>query len=170
MSICTIESLGKFNLTGQSKHVQHLLLEGPFNKCPTIKQAAGNEYKRGHHFVLNNWRPENHDAICCNPDSIDNIMSMSDANRKGHVVTCTLMCLDVINPITKKYMAFDVNENGLYTYTVPDSDAPLLQSVEENEKLFTPRQIAQARKARNLYQTTGHPSYIVCLVKLKTAM
>jgi hypothetical protein len=34
-----------------------------------------------------------------------------------------------------------------------------VQTVEENQQLFTPRQILQAKQARELYEMVGRPSY-----------
>jgi hypothetical protein len=55
--------------------------------------------------------------------------------------------------------AFKVTPEGLYGFCVWHSGFSLKQTVEENKRMFTPRQISKAKNAQDLYHMIGRPSY-----------
>ena len=102
---------------------------------------------------------EGYGAVWFNDKAIANIISMSEAERKGHKITYSPGCLKIINVMTKKETAFIVTKEGLYAHRVPINGISMVQTVKENEELFTLRQVGKARKARELYEMIGRPSY-----------
>ena len=94
-----------------------------------------------------------------NDKAIANIISMSEAERKGHKISYSPGCLKIINVITKKETAFVVTKEGLYAHRVPITGISMIQTIKENEEIFTSRQVSKARKARELYEMIGRPSY-----------
>jgi hypothetical protein len=93
-----------------------------------------------------------------NEDAIANIILMSEAERKGHIISYTVGCLKLQNPSSRKVTSFHLTPGGLYAFRVPSNSMSLVQTVAENGKFFTPRQIAQAKVARDLYAMIGRPS------------
>ena len=56
-------------------------------------------------------------------------------------------------------MNFHLTNEGLYAFKVPRKGFGLIQTVHDNERMFTPRQIESAKQARDLYEMIGRPSY-----------
>ena len=57
-----------------------------------------------------------------------------------------------------KELVFEPSKNGLYRYDNKNKDFCFVETVAENAKFFTNRQIEQAKKARKLYNVIGNPS------------
>jgi hypothetical protein len=98
-------------------------------------------------------------TVWYNPKSIANIISMSEAERRGHEITYSPGCFRLINKQMTLDMSFRMSQAGLYTYTAPPTGLSLVQTVSENSQFFTPRQIEAAKLARNMYEMIGRPSY-----------
>jgi hypothetical protein len=101
----------------------------------------------------------NYGVVWFNPDSIANIISMSEAERRGHKILYTPGCLHLLDPEQTFTMDFKMNKARLYAYKVPVQGTNLIQTVSENTQFFTPRQIEMAKQARNLHQMIGRPSH-----------
>jgi hypothetical protein len=84
---------------------------------------------------------------------------MSEAERRGHEVTYSPGCFTLTNKKKTLQMAFHMNQAGLYAHMVPPAGLSLVQTINENSQFFTPRQIEAAKRARNLYEMIGRPSY-----------
>jgi hypothetical protein len=52
-----------------------------------------------------------------------------------------------------------MSPSGLYVYKAPDLGLSLVQTITENCRFLTPRQIEAASHARDLYEMIGQPSY-----------
>jgi hypothetical protein len=102
-----------------------------------------------------------------NPQSIANILSVSEVRK----VCCVTMDTQTepsicIHKTNGKQMVFREHSDGLYYYDTvahqgaPESTPPtiLYQSVEENKKIVTKREIEAADVARDLYRKIGRPS------------
>jgi hypothetical protein len=94
-----------------------------------------------------------------NEKAMANIISMSEAERKGHKLSCSPSFLKIINVRTKKETAFVVTKEGLYAHRVPIIRISMIQTIKENEEIFTSHQVSKARNARELYKMIGRPSY-----------
>jgi hypothetical protein len=101
---------------------------------------------------------KNYGTVWFNEDAIANIILMSEAERKGHIISYTVGCLKLQNPSSGKVTSFHLTPGGLYAFRVPSNDMSFVQTVAENRKLFMPRQIAQAKVTRDLYAMIGRPS------------
>jgi hypothetical protein len=55
----------------------------------------------------------NYGSVWYNANSIGIIISMSKAERKGHMVSCSQRCLHLTNPKTKKSTTFKMTPEGL---------------------------------------------------------
>ena len=58
----------------------------------------------------------------------------------------------------KPNMEFKMHESGLHYYDPSDEDFTFVETVSENKKGFTKRQIKGAETARSLYPKLGYPS------------
>jgi hypothetical protein len=61
-----------------------------------------------------------------------------------------------------------VHHSGLYAHKVPFSGVALVKTVQENEKLYTPRQVNKTKEARALYEMIGCTSFCDFLATIKT--
>jgi hypothetical protein len=91
-------------------------------------------------------------TVWFNPNSSTNIIAMSEVERRGNQISYSPGCFKITNEQTKLDMVFNMNQSGLYAYTVPSSGLSLVQTVHENSQFFTPRQIESAKLAIDLYQ------------------
>jgi hypothetical protein len=98
-------------------------------------------------------------TVWFNENSIANIISMLEAERKGHKKFYSPGCLSLTNVESGCKTDFKITTAGLYASKIPIEGVEMLQTVEENQQMFTPRQIAQAKQARELYEMVGRPSY-----------
>jgi hypothetical protein len=78
-------------------------------------------------------------TVWFNEDAIANIISMSEAERKGHIISYTVGYLKLQNPSSGKVTSFHLTPGGLYAFQVPSNGMSLVQTVAENGKFFTPR-------------------------------
>jgi hypothetical protein len=101
----------------------------------------------------------NYGTVWFNENSIENIISMSEAEQKGHKISYSPGCLTLTNAKNGHNSEFQITPSGLYAYTVPLNGTAMVQTIRENEQLFTPRQVIQAQKARELYKMIGRPLY-----------
>jgi hypothetical protein len=85
--------------------------------------------------------------------------SISEAERRGHLISYSPGCLKLTNKENTFIMNFKMNPLGLYVYKAPDLGLSLAQTINENCKYFTPRQIEAAKRSRDLYEMIGRPSY-----------
>jgi hypothetical protein len=100
----------------------------------------------------------NHGVVWFNPNSIANVISMSEAERRGLEITYSPGCLKLTNKQKTLEMTF-LNQAGLCPHVVIPIELNLVQTVDENTRYFTPRQIEAAKLARNTYDMIGRPSY-----------
>jgi hypothetical protein len=98
-------------------------------------------------------------TVWFNENSIANIISMSEAERKGHKISYSPGCLTLTNAKNGHTTDFRITSSGLYAYNIPLKGTNMIQTVGENEHLFTPRQVILAQKARELYKMIGRLSY-----------
>jgi hypothetical protein len=101
----------------------------------------------------------NFGTVWFNENAIANIISMSEAERKGHSISYSPGCLTLTNPKNGHHTEFRITPSGLYAYKNPIGGTSMVQTVQENEQLFTPRQVVMAQKAKELYEMIGRPSY-----------
>jgi hypothetical protein len=94
----------------------------------------------------------NYVIVWFNSKPIANIISMLEAERRGHKVTYSPGRFKLTNEQKTLEMTFYMNQAGLYAYMVPPSGLSLVQTISENSLFFTPRQIEAAKCARNLYE------------------
>jgi len=118
----------------------------------------------------------NYGTMWYSPDSLANILSLSNVRQKYDVVyktgpTDPTPCFEVTKT-DGTCMKFFEHSIGLYVHEVnlyssisnnklvnTDYIYSFLQTVEENEKQFTKRQITQAKEAKLLYAKIGRPSH-----------
>ena len=90
-------------------------------------------------------------TVWYNDKSIANIISMSEAENKGYVISYSLGCFRLKNPHTTKTMKFMKTAEGLYgcrvVHGVPHAGISLIQTVDKNKSWFTPRQVNRAKNA-----------------------
>jgi hypothetical protein len=70
---------------------------------------------------------------------------MSEAERKGHKISFTPGCITLTNATNGHKTDFKITPVGLYAFEIPIDGSMFVQTVEENQQLFTPRQILQAK-------------------------
>jgi hypothetical protein len=108
-----------------------------------------------------------------NPNAVTNIFSMAEMENKYKISYNTgefIVHLPHTNAIFKR------DSSGLYSFKPPNTSSLLypgtespeqfnafqdqtpMDSVEENKKMFTDRQVERAKKARQLYHALGTPS------------
>jgi hypothetical protein len=138
---------------------------------PLVLQSNGG----GHQVTSQMGTIKNFGKVWYNPQSIANILSLSDV-RKARRVT-----MDSNNDVAlhvhlldgSGYLRFKEHESGLYLHdttegkTVYEESTPntkeeingysYLQTVADNKKGFTKRQITAADNARELYRKLGRP-------------
>jgi hypothetical protein len=56
---------------------------------------------------------KNYGTVWFNKDAIANIISMSEAERKGHIISYTVGCLKLPNPSSRKVTSFHLTQDGL---------------------------------------------------------
>ncbi len=101
----------------------------------------------------------NYGTVWFNQNSIANIISMSKAQRRGHMISFSPGCLKLNNKESTFTMSFKMSPSGLYVYKAPDLGISLVQTINENSRFLTPRQIDAAKRAKDLYKMIGQPSY-----------
>ena len=101
-----------------------------------------------------------------NPDSIANILSLSHVRSVCRVTmdTADEPCL-VVHRVDGSRMKFREHPCGLYVFSPPSSEhntptdaCTMLNTVKEQKKLLTPRDVSKAAEARRLYRMLGRPS------------
>ena len=98
-------------------------------------------------------------TVWYHPDAITNIISLSNAVDKGHKVTYDeSVGFTLTNAKSGRVNVFRRAPNGLYSLPLDDQSA-FIQSVEDNKKLFTKRQVEGAERAKQLYEVIGFPSW-----------
>ena len=91
--------------------------------------------------------------------AIANVISFSNAEKKGkYQITYNQdVGFTMKNLINGNVNVFKKDETGLFT-TPMEKDINMMNTVEENKKLYTKRQVDRAEVARKLYQVIGYPS------------
>jgi hypothetical protein len=140
---------------------------------PLVLQSNGG----GHQVTSQMGSIENFGKVWYNPESIANILSLSDVRKARHVTMDSNKdaALHVHLLDGSGYLRFKEHESGLYlhdttdgktTYdkatTTPNTNDEIngysyLQTVANNKKGFTKRQITAADNARELYRKLGRP-------------
>jgi hypothetical protein len=120
---------------------------------------AGNKESYNEDFNGNAFAYSNEFSDSFVIDKYADKISVSKAKRKGHLVSYSPGCFKLMNPKTKKSTAFRVTPEGLYSCNVPYSGFSLVQTVEENKMLFTPRQGNKAKDTQDLCHMVDRPSY-----------
>jgi len=99
-----------------------------------------------------------------NPHSIANILSLADVCRVRRVTMDSDQHHALfVHRKDGSLMKFEAHPSGLYVFNANSSKDTvnaytLVNTVADQKKLFTPRQIADANKARDLYRMIGRPS------------
>lgn len=101
-----------------------------------------------------------------NKNAITNIFSLAELEKKYRVTYDSKKEKAFIIYMPNKILKFIKSENGLYyykpKYKTSNKNTSLvnhsIESVDENKKLFTNRQVEQAKLARNIYHALGTPS------------
>ncbi len=91
--------------------------------------------------------------------AITNCLSLRNVKKKGFHVSYDSKSQDKF--VARKgntVMSFTPHPNGLYHLDMTVNEVAFVATVEENEKEWSPRQVARAKKARALYQSIGTPS------------
>jgi hypothetical protein len=94
-----------------------------------------------------------------NPNSIANIISMSEAEIRGHKIFYPPGLFKLISKDGNLEMTFQMNDIGLYAYSVSFEGLTHVETIEENGQFFLQRQIESAKSARSLYEMIGRPPY-----------
>jgi hypothetical protein len=84
---------------------------------------------------------------------------MSEAERKGHNISYSPECLPLTNVESGCNTDFKITTDGLYAFKIPIEGVEMVQTIKENHLMFTPRQIAEAKDASDLYEMVGRPLY-----------
>jgi len=118
----------------------------------------------------------NYGTVWYSPDSLANILSLSNVRQKYNVIYKTgpadpTRCLEVTRTDGSS-MRFVEHSIGLYVHEVDLYSSisnnklvntnylySFLQTVEDNERQFTKRQLKQAQESRILYAKIGRPSH-----------
>ena len=95
-----------------------------------------------------------------NPHGIANILSMANVESSGCRITYdTYKGGDFKVHSNQKVLSFRRLTCGLYALDARKKTSfSLINTVDENKQMFTPRQIQQAQDARDLYEMIGFPS------------
>jgi hypothetical protein len=112
----------------------------------------------------------NYGTVWFNPKSIANIISMSEAESRGHEGTYSSGCFKLVNKQGTLQMNFHMNQAGLYAHVVPPIGLSLVQTINENSQFLTTRQIEAAKHTRNLYEMIGRPSYADFMAIIKNSL
>ena len=92
------------------------------------------------------------------PKAITNIISLGQAKRKGRRTVYTDETgFKMTNLTTGQSVKFIDDGTGLHT-TPLHADASFINTVEENKKLFSKRQVQRAEVAQKMRQVIGYPS------------
>ena len=96
------------------------------------------------------WHSEN---------AITNILSLCNAKKKFRV-TYDRWDADALKVHVGdgRILDFAASDNGIYRYDNSKKDFCFVETVEENKKFYTDRQIERAKTARKLSQAIGNPS------------
>ena len=78
-------------------------------------------------------------TLWLNENAIANIISISEAKRKGYILLYLPECFNFKDKNGKNEMNFHLTNEGLYAFEVPRKGFGLIQTVHENERMFTPR-------------------------------
>jgi hypothetical protein len=97
-------------------------------------------------------------TVWFNSSGIANIVSLAEAESRGHTISYVQGCFKVINGSTGRVTEFKRTPEGLFAHKVTRKGIVLVQTVKENESLFTQRQVAMAKEAQCLYEMIGRPS------------
>jgi hypothetical protein len=84
----------------------------------------------------------NYDVVWFNEESIANIISMSEAEHRGHIISYLPGCLTLTNTENGFMMDFRMTQAGLYAFEVPIDGTGLFQTITENKQFFTSRQMS----------------------------
>ncbi len=127
---------------------------------PLVLRALTNGGSQDSHYVGDF---PNLGTVWFNPASIANILSLADVRRVCRVTmdTSTEPAM-IVHRLDGTEMKFTETDTGLYVY-VPNFSKPvsaysLLQTVGQQKKLFSKREVAAADAARSLYRKLSCPS------------
>jgi hypothetical protein len=73
----------------------------------------------------------NYGTVWFNSKLIANIISMSEAERRGHEVTYSSGCFKLVNKQETLQTTFHMNHAGLYVHVVPPIGLSLVQTIQE---------------------------------------
>ena len=100
----------------------------------------------------------NYGKVWYDPRAITNILSLFNVKKKHRVVYDSAKDDKFKVYVKGRVLEFIPSQNGLYYYDNSKNDFCMLDTVEENQAFYTPREVERAKKARKLYQTIGTPS------------
>jgi hypothetical protein len=103
-------------------------------------------------------------TVWYNKDSIANILSLAAVRKLCRITMDTLVEPAIlVHKTNGTIMKFTESDTGLYYHeakpiSTPSTAYTLLNTVANNKKLYTPRQLEQADLANRLYALVGRPS------------
>ena len=101
-----------------------------------------------------------------NPEAITNIISWSNAKKRGYTIETKLDEFILTQPQTGRSIRFQETTAGLHVAQIEDG-AAMVTSVKDNRALYSKRQNAGADRAKKLWELITTPT-IVDAVKAKT--
>ena len=104
--------------------------------------------------------PGFHKPVWFHKDAVTNILALHHVTEKHRVTYDSALDTAFFVHYDYGIVKYDKTPNGLHAYepTRPKQDIGMLNSVDENKLFYTDRQIAQAKRARDLYINLGTPS------------
>ena len=93
--------------------------------------------------------------------AITNVISLSEMEKKYRITYDTSKGQAFIVHVTPKHQVkFELTENGLYAYKPKESTSAncFVESVKDNQRDYTERELQRAKRARNLYHSLAVPS------------
>jgi hypothetical protein len=93
--------------------------------------------------------------VSFNSSGIANIVSLAGAESRGRLISYVQGCFTVVNATTGRVTEFKRTPECLFAHKVTTQGIVLVQTVKENESLFTQHQVAMAKEAQRMYEMMG---------------
>ena len=101
---------------------------------------------------------QNYGDVWYDARAITNILSLYNVSKKYKVKFDSGTYNKFKVYTNNKIIEFIPSPSGLYYYDNKNKDFNFMETVEENKRFYTDRQIERAKTARKLYNTIGNPS------------
>jgi hypothetical protein len=124
-------------------------------------QSNGGTMKVNHKASINGYDNE----VWFSKDAITNIIALSNLIKQYRVTYDSNDEMFVVHreDVDKPNMEFKMHKSGLHYFNPKDVDLTFnINTVSDNKKGFTTRQVKGAEQARTLYATLGYPSIKDC--------